>query len=56
MKVYDKPVVVKKMPDGTYTISVALSDRQVVVTVLAQRDVEFLYLELEKLLKDGHAL
>jgi len=52
MKVYDKPIVVKKKEDGSYIISVAVSDSCVAVKTLNRKDIELLWIELEKLLMD----
>lgn len=52
MKVFSKAIVVKKKEDGTFTVSVALTDKTVVVQSLSRKDALTLKVELEKLL-DG---
>lgn len=53
MKVFDDPVQIRKKEDGSYTISVALSDSMVVVKVLSRNELEKLGIDIEKILRDS---
>ncbi len=51
-KVFDKLIDVKKKDDGSFTVSVATSDKSLVIVVGSRKDLEQHFIELEKLLKE----
>jgi len=55
MKVYDKPIDVRKQEDGTFTVSVAISDSVIVVKTVSLASMQQLYITLENVLKEEDA-
>ena len=51
MKVFDKAIEVKKKDDGSFTISVRISDNSIIVLCASRPDVERLYINLVEELK-----
>lgn len=50
--IFEKKIKVNKQSDGTFTVSIMLSNDAVVVRTLTKNELQQLYVEIEQLLKD----
>jgi len=51
MKVFSEKVKVKKS-DGNYTLSVAVTDKTIIITELTDKEMRMLRRDIEKILKE----